>query len=179
MLLEKLMTPNGRIRSADHAVLCIRCADEGDVRGVGDRRGMPAGAALASRFVCRASFSIRKSPRISTRLGLGPAGGPELRLRNAAPHTRIVFGADIRLDSRKCTRSFKGIVCGDISEFESHMASHAVGPLGIAVSLTPFNCVIEPIGGFTRLRVRGVPPARFYRYRHAARSSSRRRDVAL
>ena len=34
MLLEKLMTPNGRIRSADHAVLCIRCADDIDVRGV-------------------------------------------------------------------------------------------------------------------------------------------------
>jgi hypothetical protein len=40
--------------------------------------------------------------------------------------TRIVSVARIRLDSRKSVRSFKGIICGDISEFESYMASHAV-----------------------------------------------------
>jgi hypothetical protein len=38
----------------------------------------------------------------------------------------------IRLDFRKSVRSFKGIICGDISEFESSHPSHAVrlcGPL--------------------------------------------------
>jgi hypothetical protein len=35
--------------------------------------------------------------------------------------------AQIRLDSRKSVRSFKGIICDDISEFESYMPSHAVG----------------------------------------------------
>ncbi len=38
---------------------------------------------------------------------------------NAAAQTRIVSKARIRLDSRKSVRSFKGIICVDISEFES------------------------------------------------------------
>jgi len=40
-----------------------------------------------------------------------------------------VSKARIRLDSRKSVRSFKGIICVDISEFESYMPSHAVGSL--------------------------------------------------
>jgi hypothetical protein len=52
---------------------------------------------------------------------------PELRIPNAAAQTRIVSKARIRLDSRKSVRSFTGIICDDISEFESHMPSHAVG----------------------------------------------------
>jgi hypothetical protein len=35
--------------------------------------------------------------------------------------------AGIRLDSRKSARAFKGIIFPDVSEFESHMPSHAVG----------------------------------------------------
>jgi len=35
--------------------------------------------------------------------------------------------ARIRLDSWKSLRTFKGIICADISEFESYMLSHAVG----------------------------------------------------
>ena len=35
--------------------------------------------------------------------------------------------AKIRLDLRESARFFKGIICDDISEFESHMPSHAVG----------------------------------------------------
>jgi hypothetical protein len=38
---------------------------------------------------------------------------------NAAAQTRIVSKARIRLDSRKSVRSFKGIICVDIAEFES------------------------------------------------------------
>jgi hypothetical protein len=44
-----------------------------------------------------------------------------------AAQTRIVSKARIRLDSRKSMRPFKGIICVDISEFESYMPSHAVG----------------------------------------------------
>jgi hypothetical protein len=63
-----------------------------------------------------------------------PAGmlapGAELRIPGTGAQTRMVSVARIRLDSRKSTRPFKGIICDDISEFESHMASHAVGLRG-------------------------------------------------
>ena len=52
---------------------------------------------------------------------------PERRFPSAADQTRIVSVARIRPDSRKSARSFKGIICDDISEFESYMPSHAVG----------------------------------------------------
>jgi hypothetical protein len=50
---------------------------------------------------------------------------PELRLPTPQ-QTRIVSVARIRLDSRKSVRLFKGIICDDISEFESYMPSQAV-----------------------------------------------------
>jgi hypothetical protein len=53
---------------------------------------------------------------------------PELRISNAAAQTLIVSKARIRLDSRKCVRSFKEIICVDISDFESS-PSHAVRSL--------------------------------------------------
>src|SRR5262245_51961325 len=43
-----------------------------------------------------------------------------------AARTRIVSVARIRLDHRKSVRPFKGIICDDVSEFESHMPSQAV-----------------------------------------------------
>ena len=52
---------------------------------------------------------------------------PELRIPNAAAQTRMVSVAKIRLDRHKSMRLFKGIIRDDISEFESHMPSHAVG----------------------------------------------------
>ena len=54
---------------------------------------------------------------------------PELRITGAAAQTRMVSVARIRLVSRKSPRLFKGIICDDISEFESHMPSHAVRSL--------------------------------------------------
>ena len=45
----------------------------------------------------------------------------------AAAHTRMVSVARIRPDSRKSVRPFKGMICDDISEFESNHPSHAVG----------------------------------------------------
>src|SRR5262249_25388674 len=55
--------------------------------------------------------------------------GPSSVSPHAAAQTRIVSVAGIRLDSRKSVRPFKGIFCADISEFESHMPSHAVRSL--------------------------------------------------
>jgi len=57
------------------------------------------------------------------------AAGPELRITGAAAQTRMVSVARIRLVSRKSTRLFKGIICDDISEFESYMPSQAVPSL--------------------------------------------------
>ena len=51
---------------------------------------------------------------------------PELRIPGAAAQTRMVSVAEIRRGSGKSARSFKEIICVDISEFESHMPSHAV-----------------------------------------------------
>jgi hypothetical protein len=51
---------------------------------------------------------------------------PELRTPGAAAQTRMVSVAGIRLDSHESMRAFKGIICGDISEFELYMLSHAI-----------------------------------------------------
>src|SRR6516162_697944 len=51
---------------------------------------------------------------------------PELRIPGAAAQTRVVSMAGIRLGSWESARAFKGIICDDISEFESSHASHAV-----------------------------------------------------
>src|SRR5262245_54457728 len=54
---------------------------------------------------------------------------PELRIPNAAAQTRVVSLAGIRLGCWESARAFKGIICDDISEFESYMPSQAVGSL--------------------------------------------------
>ena len=46
---------------------------------------------------------------------------PELRIPGAAAQTRVVCVAGIRLGSGESARAFKGIICDDISEFESYM----------------------------------------------------------
>src|SRR5262249_58383740 len=51
---------------------------------------------------------------------------PELRITGAAAQTRMVSVARIRPVSHKSPRLFKGIICDDISEFESHMPSQPV-----------------------------------------------------
>ena len=45
---------------------------------------------------------------------------PELRIPGTAAQARLVSVAKIRLDPRKSTRLFKGIICDDVSEFESY-----------------------------------------------------------
>jgi hypothetical protein len=54
------------------------------------------------------------------------SNGRQRRIPNAAAQTQIVSKARIGLDSRKSMRSFKEIICVDISEFESSHPSHAV-----------------------------------------------------
>src|SRR5436190_14023381 len=58
-----------------------------------------------------------------------PRPRPELRIWNAAAQTRMVSVARIRLDFWKSVRRLKWILPDDISEFESHMPSHAVRSL--------------------------------------------------
>ena len=51
---------------------------------------------------------------------------PELRIPGAAAQTRVVSMAGIRLGSWESAPAFKGIICVDISEFESSHASQPV-----------------------------------------------------
>src|SRR5262245_12897901 len=53
-------------------------------------------------------------------------GRTELCIAGAAAQTRVVSMAGIRLGSWESARAFKGIICYDISEFESSHASQAV-----------------------------------------------------
>jgi hypothetical protein len=48
-----------------------------------------------------------------------------LRTSGSAAQTRVVSVAGIRLGSGESARAFKGLICGDISKFESYMPSHA------------------------------------------------------
>src|SRR5262245_31574908 len=56
---------------------------------------------------------------------------PELLIPGAAAQTRVVSIAGIRLGSWESARAFKGIVCDDISEFESYMPSQPVQSLWV------------------------------------------------
>ena len=103
--------------------------------------------------------------------------GSELRIPNAAAQTRIVSKARIRLDSRKSVRSFKGIICVDISEFESYMPSHAVrspsAKMRVVPTLPIHWRVVECLGGLEAMAIipvalppsalprRALPPAAF------------------
>jgi hypothetical protein len=51
---------------------------------------------------------------------------PERHFASGAAQTRTVSVGRIRLDPWKFMRSYKGIICGDISEFESYHPSQAV-----------------------------------------------------
>ena len=79
-------------------------------------------------FAAGGSSSDRKR---ATSVQISAESSRELRIPNAAAQTRMVSVAKIRLDRRKSTRLFKGIICDDISEFESYMPSHAVGLYGV------------------------------------------------
>src|SRR5215471_12531299 len=54
---------------------------------------------------------------------------PELLIPGAAAQTRVVSMAGIRFGSWESARAFKGIICDDISEFESCLPSQPVQSL--------------------------------------------------
>ena len=54
---------------------------------------------------------------------------PRAAYPRAAAQTRVVSLGGIRLRSWESARVFKGIICADVSEFESYMPSHAVASL--------------------------------------------------
>src|SRR5947209_18722379 len=63
-----------------------------------------------------------------------PGTGPRAAPPTVAAQTRIVSKARIRLDFRKSVRSFKGIICVDISEFESGLCGAFIPFTGFASS---------------------------------------------
>ena len=54
-----------------------------------------------------------------------------------AAQTRVVSMAGIRLGSWESARAFKGIICDDVSEFESHMPSQPVWSLRLFAGGSP------------------------------------------
>jgi hypothetical protein len=99
-------------------------------------RSAEAAAHSASAYRAPPARRVEQKPRpgasSSTAEQQQQASRQETELLPTAAQTRIVSVARIRLDPRKSVRPFKGIICRDISEFESHMPSHAVG---LSVSL--------------------------------------------
>jgi hypothetical protein len=69
---------------------------------------------------CRRMMANVRAERL---LKIPAEPSPELRIAGAAAQTRVVSMAGIRLGSWESARAFKGIICLDISEFES---SHAL-----------------------------------------------------
>src|SRR5262249_50048580 len=68
---------------------------------------------------------------------------PELRIPAAAAQTRVVSMAGIRLGSWESARAFKGIICHDISEFESsHEATQSVS-VGAVLACQPRSPAAE------------------------------------
>src|SRR6478672_4996114 len=89
--------------------------------------------AIGAPCCCKVSAPTRESAKEIGGPGLGSTPGParllkdsgrtqpELRIPGAAAQTRVVCVAGIRLGSGESARAFKGIICDDISEFESYM----------------------------------------------------------
>src|SRR5262249_21655141 len=118
---------------ADHlwTNVCARARDAG-------RRAQLriTGAAAQTRMVSVARIRLvsRKSPRLFKGIicddisefecSLSRRAGrrAQLRITGVAALTRLVSVARIRLVSRKSPRLFKGIICDDISEFESSLS---------------------------------------------------------
>jgi hypothetical protein len=107
-----------------------------------------------------------------------PSGAAQTRtvsviraLQRCRSQTRTVSVAIFRLDPRKSVRSFKGIICGDISEFESYHPSHAVWSPRANMRMPLKRAAAWYFAGVaTRLNFAGAAPA------FAARPSPRRRS---
>src|SRR6476469_1789122 len=78
------------------------------------------------QFVPSRRRSMMANVRAERLLKIPAEPSPELRVPGTAAQTRVVSVSGIRLGSAESARACKGIICDDISEFESHMPSHAV-----------------------------------------------------
>jgi len=103
-------------------------ANGGKVLGAPDLSARKVQRKLRNGVAGFAAAELSLDQRVREGAGCRPPG-PSWRITAAAAQTRMVSVARIRLVSRKSTRLFKGIICIDISEFESYMPSHAVGSL--------------------------------------------------
>src|SRR2546430_16118616 len=103
---------------ASRACLTIRHELPGNLQFIFRRRGIISASAETRGNSCQ-----RKHSAPGTRLGQSCVS------QTSQLKTRIVSVARIRLNPWKTVRSFKGIICDDISEFESYMPSHAVRAL--------------------------------------------------
>src|SRR5947207_2032842 len=81
------------------------------------------------QFVPSRRRRVMANVRAERLLKIPAESSPELRIPGAAAQTRVVSLAAIRLGSWESARAFKGIICDDISEFESHMPSQRVRSL--------------------------------------------------
>ena len=93
--------------------------------------GFAAGGSSSDRKRSRPIRAFSATPRDGQRrcrtLAEDPGRTqPRAAYPGAAAQTRVVSMAAIRLGSWESARAFKGIICDDISEFESHMPSQAV-----------------------------------------------------
>src|SRR5438034_3769946 len=82
------------------------------------------------QFVPSRRRHMMANVRVERLLKIPAEPSPELRIPGAAAQTRAISLAAIRLGSWESARAFKGIICDDISEFESHMPSQPVRSQG-------------------------------------------------
>ena len=124
--IAKMRLQGGRVRRHEAAQ---EKANEPDLH----RDCWPCGADRPERIADRLATRARRDPMRRSRSAARNAallrGGLELgRSYNRSSNAKV-SAAGIRLDSRKIYRAFKGIICDDVSEFESYMPSQPVWSL--------------------------------------------------
>jgi len=92
--------------------------------------GFAAGGSSSERKRSRPIRAFSATPNDGQRpcrtlLKIPAEPSPELLIPGAAAQTRVVSLAAIRLGSWESARVFKGIICDDTSEFESHMPTQS------------------------------------------------------
>src|SRR5262249_4907220 len=100
------------------------------------------------QFVASRRRRMMANARAERLLKIPAEPSPELRIPGAAAQTRVVSMAGIRLGSWESARAFKGLICDDISRFES---SHATQPV-LSPSVNRYIPLKTP-------RHRGISPA--------------------
>jgi hypothetical protein len=92
-----------------------------------DDQGIGSVIGAQLQFVPSRRRRMMANVRAERLLKIPAEPSPELLIPGAAAQTRVVCMAGIRLGSGESARAFKGIICDDISGFESHMPRQAVG----------------------------------------------------